>query len=146
MECVAPFAARLALALICGVSLATRWVPSEINVAEKPSGCGLRQFTKDRPHHPATRRRRRAQNPALRVASQPAEPARVIRGIRFCGIADPELKGEVSRKRSPVIAVCKEGKEHPGPDDAERPRAVAAPVRVLNAKNLRISVSKRRRH
>ena len=44
--------------------------------------------------------------PALRVARQPAEPPRIIRGIRLSRfplvvIADPELNGEASRKRSP---------------------------------------------
>ena len=44
-----------ALALTCGFLLAVRWVPSEVNVADKPSRRGLRPFTKDRPHHRAAR-------------------------------------------------------------------------------------------
>ena len=70
--------------------LATRWVPSEINVAGTRSRCGLRPFTKDRPHFASG-------------------PARVLRGIRLSRlppviVEDPELNGGVSRKRSPVLA------------------------------------------
>ena len=46
------------IALTYELPLAMRWVPSEINVADKPNRRGLRPFTKNRPHHPAARLRR----------------------------------------------------------------------------------------
>ena len=47
-----------------------RWVPSEINVADKPSRRGLRPFTKDWPHHPAARLRRHVPPCAWRASPQ----------------------------------------------------------------------------
>ena len=49
-----------------------------------------------------------SQKPAWQMARQPAEPPRIICGIRLSrfppvAIADPELNGGVSRKRSPVL-------------------------------------------
>ena len=56
------------------------------------------------------------------MSRQPAEPLRIIRGIRLSRlppvvIADPERNGEVSRKRSPVAGTTIAGgeKEQIGP-------------------------------
>ena len=81
---------RGALVLTWVLLVATRWVPSEINVAGTRSRRGLRPFTKDRPHFASG-------------------PARVLRGIRLSRlppviVEDLELNGGVSRKRSPVLA------------------------------------------
>ena len=79
-------------AIACGLSLAMRWVPSEINVADKPSWRGIRPFTKKWPHHPAFR---------LRIPE-------AIRGIGLSRlppvvIADLERNGGVPGKRPPVL-------------------------------------------
>ena len=80
-------AATGTIAFSYALSLAMRWVPSEINVADKPSRSGLR----------CSKSTACPRKPTLRMARVPAEPHRIIRGIRLSRlapvvIADPELK------------------------------------------------------
>ena len=96
-------------------------------MADEPSWRGRRQFTKDpaappRCSTPATCPRK----PPREWRTQPTQPAKFIRGIRLCrlppaALADLELNGGVSRKRSSVMAprplhFCKEKQEPSSPD------------------------------
>ena len=131
-----------------------RWVPSEINVADQPSRRGIRPSTENQPHHHASRFQRHVREPLLghgapaRKASQ-KHPSNQIAspscGHRRSGAQRRGIKKVLARARATKIARGKkernpsdEPRAHVrGPNDAERLRAVALPVRVFDTEDHR---------
>ena len=150
-----------AIALAYELSLAMRWVPSEINVADKPSQGGLRPFTKNRPHHPAARRHRHVAETRLAQGAParrafPSHPWNQIFSPPSCGHrrsgaqrrgikSVPATTTAAGQKGAGIeppcdIATFQEGRTSGScrPNDPERLRAVAAPSCVPDAGDLRL--------
>ena len=141
-------ARHVVVALTYGLSLATRWVPSEISVAGKPSRRGLHPFTKDWPHHRGARLRQSIpKKPPFEWRTNPRSmPNPCVESACFASLLRPsQIWSSTAGYHRDHFGLQREaGTELPlsrlsvfpipgsvrGPDDSERLRAVVAPARA----------------